>query len=222
MQGVERNTQCKLNVTRMKRTKSAENNMRCMFKLGASHFATDVVQMLKRSTVVNERNMHCMQMIPPNKGDADMRYYLDSKMHVDIICISMQLWQGNDVHSVLFEALRNTISNTIKSILQQKRLLNVNVVMRFVSRVRLAPFLVVVAKCNYRFASIHRNSFNLCFPMKHVRKDTSGSTVLLFRWHLCRQMFICVLHKVPRPADHINFASPELFTTAWAMDFQGQ
>ena len=55
-------------------------------------------------------------------------------MHVDAICISMRSRLGIYLHNALFEALQMTISNTLKSNLQAKLLLNVNIVMPFAGR----------------------------------------------------------------------------------------
>ena len=78
-------------------------------------------------------------------------------MHVDAICISMASRLGIFVHNVLFEALQMTMSNTFKSISQAKWMLNEYIVMPFAGRVRSVPFVVGVAKCNYRFFWIRRN-----------------------------------------------------------------
>ena len=122
--------------------------MRCVLKLQTKASVSDVVHMLSVSTNDYVKTMNCMQRTSELKENVNMQHHMESQMHVDAICISMRSRHGIYVHSALFEASRTIISNILKSIMQAKWMLNVYIVMPFAGRVRLVPFVVVVAKCN--------------------------------------------------------------------------
>ena len=128
-----------------------------MLKRQTKAAVSDVVHMLSVSTNDNVKTMNCMQRISGTKDNVNMQHQMVSQTHVDAICISMRSRRGIYMHNALFEALQTTISNTLQSILQAEWMLNVNSVMPFAGRVRLVPFVVVVAKCNYRFSWIPLN-----------------------------------------------------------------
>ena len=122
------------------------------------------------------KTINCMQRTAGIKDNVNMPHHMESQTHVDAICISMRSRRGIYVDNALFEALLTTISNTLQSILQAKWMLNVKIFMPLAARVRLVPFVVVVAKCNYQFSWIPQNRGNRCFPMKLPRQGNSGET----------------------------------------------
>ena len=131
--------------------------MRCVLKHQTKAVMSDVVHMLSLSPNDYVKTIHCMQRTSVIKDNVNMQHLMENQTHVDAICISMRSRRGIYVHNALFEALQTTISNTLQSILQAKWMLNVKIVMPFAGQVRLVPFVVVVAKCNYRFSWICQN-----------------------------------------------------------------
>ena len=101
--------------------------------------------MLRVSTNDYVKSMNCMQRATGINDDVNMQHHMNSQKVRDAIGTSMQSRRGIYVQSALFEALRTTMSNIFKSLLQAKWMLNVNIIMPSTGRVRLVPFFVVVA-----------------------------------------------------------------------------